>query len=237
VPVLGEVMINGRPRRVVMVANRTGFFYTLDRATGELLVAKAYVETSWAKQIGKDGRPVLLPGNIPTEKGTLTCPDIFGGTNFAPPAFDPAQRVYFVNARESCAVYYSWKPEYQPGESFSGGSTTRGAGGRDKNFGAVRAIDPATGERKWEFRLIEPPLAGVLATASGLLFTGDAEGNLLTLDSRTGKLLWRYQMGSNLHGTSPTTFMLDGRQVLLVPAGGMLTAWALPDVRRTPTQQ
>ena len=119
--------------------------------------------------------------------------------------------------------------------SFTGGAITRGVGGREKNYGALRAIDPATGERKWEFRLINPSYTGLLSTASGLVFAGDTEGNLLALNSRSGKLVWRYQMGSNLHGTSPTTFMLDGRQVLLVPAGTTLTAWALPNVPRTPS--
>ena len=86
-------------------------------------------------------------------------------------------------------------------------------------YGALRAIDPATGDRKWEFKLPTPATAGLLTTASNLIFSGDNEGNLLALDSRTGKLLWSYQMGANLHGTSPTTYMLDGRQHLLVPAG------------------
>ena len=86
-------------------------------------------------------------------------------------------------------------------------------------YGALRAIDPATGERKWEFRYLTPSTAGLLTTASGLIFSGDAEGNLLALNSRDGKLLWRYQMGAAMHGTSPTTYMLDGRQHVLVPAG------------------
>src|SRR5258705_4314431 len=102
-------------------------------------------------------------------------------------------------------------------------------------FGALRAIDPATGERRWEFQYISPSTAGVLTTASGLVFSGDAEGNFLAFDSHAGKLLWRFQMGSALHGTSPITYMLDGRQQLLVPAGGTLTAWALRDVPRVPT--
>ena len=74
-----------------------------------------------------------------------------------------------------------------------------------------------------------PSRAGILTTASNLLFSGDGEGNLLVLDSRTGALLWRYQLGATLHGTSPITYMLDGRQHVLVPAGTTLTAWALPD--------
>ena len=237
VPILGEMAINGKPRKVVMNANRNGFFYTLDRATGEVLTAKPFINTTWAKEIGKDGRPVLLPNNTPDEKGTTTCPDLVGGTNFNPPSFDPTQKLFFVAARETCAIYYAWKPEYRPGDSFTGGAIKGGVGGSEKNYGAIRAIDPATGERKWEFRLLQPGNPGIMTTASGLLFTGDTHGNLLALDSRSGKLLWNYQMGSNLHGTAPTTYMLDGRQILLVPSGQTLTAWALPDVARKPATQ
>ena len=234
VPILGELTVNGRARKVVMVANRNGFFYTLDRATGEVLVAKPYINTTWATEIGRDGRPVLLPGNMPSEKGTVTCPDLVGGTNFNPPSFDPSLRLFFVAARESCATYYSWKPDYKPGESYTGGAISRGVGGREKNYGAIRAIDPTTGERRWEYRTLNATFSGLLSTASGLVFGGDPDGNLLALDSRSGKLLWRFQMGSNLHGTAPTTFMVDGRQHLLVPAGTTLTAWALGDAPRVP---
>ena len=144
-------------------------------------------------------------------------------------------RLFFVAARETCAIFYSYKPDNTPpGERFVGGASSR-AGGREKNWGALRAIDPATGERRWELRYPTPAVPGVLTTASGLLFTGDAEGNLLAVESRTGKLLWHYQMGANLHHTAPTTYMVDGRQHLLVPAGGTLTAWALSDAPRVPS--
>jgi alcohol dehydrogenase (cytochrome c) len=235
VPILADLTIGGRERKVVMFANRNGFYYTLDRTNGEVILARPFVRVTWAKEIGTDGRPVLLPGNMPDEKGALTCPDITGGTNFYPPTYDPQQRLFFVTAREVCATYYAWKPEFTPGDRFTGGAAQRARGPDYPAYGALRAIDPTTGERKWEFRLLTPASAGLLSTASGLLFGGDAEGNLLALDSRSGKLLWRYQMGSNLHGTSPTTYMLDGRQHLLVPAGTTLTAWALPDVARVPS--
>ncbi|MQA30139.1 MAG: PQQ-dependent dehydrogenase, methanol/ethanol family [Luteitalea sp.] len=235
VPILADLTIGGQPRKVVMVANRNGFFYTLDRTTGKVITAKPFVQTTWAKEIAADGRPVVLPGHVPDEKGSTTCPDITGGTNFYPPSFDPKQGLFFVNAREVCMTYYAWKPEYTPGERFTGGAGQRPKGPEFTATGAIRAIDPVTAERKWEFPLITPATTGVLSTASGLLFAGDAEGNLLALDSRSGKLLWRYQMGANLHGTSPITYMLDGRQHLLVPSGTTLTAWALSEVPRVPS--
>jgi alcohol dehydrogenase (cytochrome c) len=224
VPVLADITIAGQQRKVVMFANRNGFYYTLDRTNGKVIAAKPFVTTTWAKEVDRFGRPIELPGHTPNEKGAVTCPDITGGTNFWPPTFDPSTRTFFVNAREVCMTYYAWKPEYKPGDRFTGGAGQRG----QEAYGALRAIDPATGERKWEFRYLTPSTAGLLTTASGLIFSGDAEGNLLALDSRDGKLLWRYQMGAAMHGTSPTTYMLDGRQHLLVPAGTTLTAWALP---------
>jgi alcohol dehydrogenase (cytochrome c) len=234
VPILADLTIAGQPRKVVMFANRNGFYYTLDRVTGKVIVAKPFVRVTWAEGIGSDGRPILVPGHVPDEKGELTCPDITGGTNFWPPTYDPRARLFFVNAREVCATYYAWKPEFTPGDRFTGGAGQRARGPDYRAYGALRAIDPITGERRWQFEYISPSTAGLLSTASDLIFSGDAEGNLLALDSRTGKLLWRYQMGANMHGTSPVTYMVDGRQHLLVPAGTTLTAWALPEVPRVP---
>ena len=228
VPILADLTIAGQLRKVVMFANRNGFYYTLDRTNGKIIVAKPFVMTTWAKEIGANGRPVLLPGNMPSEKGSVTCPDLVGGTNFWQPTYDPATRTFFVNAREVCMTYFSWKPEYTPGERFTGGAGQRVNSPDSPAYGALRAIDPVTGDRKWEFKYLTPSTAGLLTTASGLVFTGDADGNLIALDSRNGRLLWRYQMGAPLHGTSVITYMVDGKQQVLVPAGTTLTAWALP---------
>ncbi len=227
VPILADLPIGGQTRKVVMFANRNGFYYTLDRTNGKIIVAKPFVMTTWAKEIGADGRPVLIPGHTPDEKGEVTCPDLVGGTNFWQPSFDPSTRTFFVNAREVCMTFIAWKPTYVPGERFTGGSGQRVRASESPAWGALRAIDPATGDRKWEFKFLSPSTSGILTTASGLLFSGDSDGNLLALDSRSGALLWRYQMGATLHGTSPTTYMIDGRQHLLVPSGTTLTAWAL----------
>ena len=228
VPILADIEMDGELREVVLFANRNGFYYTLDRVTGELLVAEPFVHTTWAKEIGVDGRPVLLPGHIPDEEGEITCPDLRGGTNFWPPSFDPATGVFFVNAREGCMTYYAWEQEFIPGQRFTGGAGEYIRDDPDMpHYGALRALDPTSGERLWEFRYPTPSGAGLLTTASGIIFSGDDEGNLLALDSRSGELLWSYQMGSPMWGTSPITYMVDGRQYVLVPAGTTLTAWAL----------
>ena len=117
VPILADLPIGGQTRKVVMFANRNGFYYTLDRTNGKLIVAKPFVITTWAKEIGADGRPVLLPGHTPDEKGDVTCPDLVGGTNFWPPSFDPSTRMFFVNAREVCMTYYRVEARIQAGRA------------------------------------------------------------------------------------------------------------------------
>jgi alcohol dehydrogenase (cytochrome c) len=226
VPVLGDLTISGQPRKVVMFANRNGFFYILDRVTGKVIRAKPFVETTWAKEVGSDGRPVLLPGHLPDEDGSKTCPDLGGGTNFMSPSYDPTAGLFFVTARETCATFFGFDQKFKPGEQYEAGGTQRP---RDqKNFGALRAIDPVTGQMKWEFRYPTVSSAGVLTTASGLVFGGDGDGNVIAFESRSGKPLWHYQLGFGMRSTSGTTYMLDGRQYLLVPSGSMLTAFALP---------
>ena len=226
VPVLADLTIGNQPRKTMLFANRNGFFYVLDRTNGRMILAKPFVTQTWAKEISPEGRPILLPGYMPTEEGTRTCPDLGGGTNFFSPSYDPAQRLFFVNARETCAIYYSWNEPFREGEQYEAGGTTRPPDQR--NFGALRAIDPLTGERKWEFRYPTPSSSGILTTASGLVFSGDGEGNIIALDSRSGKYLWHYQVGVGLRSTGGTTYMVDGRQYLLVPSGSALTAFALP---------
>jgi hypothetical protein len=112
-------------RKVVIFANRNGFFYVLDRVNGKLIYGKPFIQTSWAKEIRADGRPVLLPGSLPSDKGTRVCPDQSGGTNWMSPSFDPALGLLFVTARDACGTFYNWQDEYKPGEGFRGGAVSR----------------------------------------------------------------------------------------------------------------
>jgi alcohol dehydrogenase (cytochrome c) len=231
VPVLAEIMFGGQRRKVVLNANRNGFFYVLDRETGKALLAKPFVRTTWAKEVDEKGRPVVLPNTIPNEKGANVCPATAGGTNFMTPSFDPRLGLFFVTAREGCMTFYAWKVDYVAGDSFRGGAGVANDG-PDGSYGALRAIDPSTGALRWEFKYASPTSAGVTSTASGLVFAGDSEGNFIALDGKTGKDLWHYQTGAAIFG-SANTFMLDGRQYVLIPAGTNLTAFALPDAAVT----
>jgi alcohol dehydrogenase (cytochrome c) len=116
VPILADLTISGQPRKVLMFANRNGFFYVLDRVTGKVIVAKPFVETTWAKEIGADGRPVILPGHLPDEDGEKTCPDLGGGTNFFSPAFNPATRACSTSPRARRARPYGYEQTFKQGQ-------------------------------------------------------------------------------------------------------------------------
>jgi alcohol dehydrogenase (cytochrome c) len=222
VPVLAELDLDGRSRKVVMVANRNGFFYVLDRTTGELLRGTPYTATTWAREIGPDGRPIVL-----NDDGSQGClPDPWGATNFNPPSYDPRLELFFVNTRETCATYHADPPRQVQGEVNVGGIVWTD---RDSAFGALRALDAATGALRWEFRFPSPSLAGVMSTASGLVFAGDQEGNFVAFSAATGENLWHYQTGTAIWGAAAMTYLLDGRQQVLIPSGGALVSFALAD--------
>ncbi len=233
VPVLADVPLNGQTRKVVMLANRNGFFYTLDRQTGKLLNAKPFTDSAknWAREIGSDGRPVVLD-DIGTDEKCL--PDFRGGTNFQPPSYDPVRRLFFVTARETCVVYTPKRPNKIVMGGLSPSGSVRRVDGREQ-FGALRAIDVSTSTVKWEHRFPGYPstvtldlTGGATSTASGVVFSGDNEGYLNAFDATTGSLLWRYQTGAPVWGAPPITYMLDARQYVVVPSGIAIIAFALP---------
>jgi alcohol dehydrogenase (cytochrome c) len=129
-------------------------------------------------------------------------------------------------ARETCAIYSPQKQEVVPGRVLMGG-------GMEKlpapDWSALRALDPRTGEMKWEFKFPISSLAGVMSTASGVVFAGDQEGFFHAFDGRNGRKLWTYRMGSPIWGGAGMTYMLDGRQYVLIPAGNTLVAFGLPE--------
>ena len=225
VPVLADVDVAGRRRKLVMVANRNGFYYTFDRTNGAFLGARPFIRQTWAREIGPSGRPVRMPDIDPNDNGVTVCPDALGGTNFMSPSFSPATGLFYVMARETCGTFWGWDSERIEGQLYEGGAMSFPPG--VVRYGAIRALDAVTGEGRWEFRLVSPAWGGLLSTASGLLFGGDQEGNIIALDAATGKHLWHYTLGAPIYA-APTTIMVDGRQLVLMPSGTTLTAFALP---------
>jgi len=224
IQVLADLTIGGKPRKTLITANRNGFFYVLDRTNGSIIQAKPYVTTTWATEVDAKGRPIELPNQRPTPAGTRTCPDLAGGSSYTSPSFDPVRHLFFVSARETCQVFVA----YPPPEKYELGSMVMGGGSRNRGgTGVLRALDPVTMQKKWEVPYGEPSYSGVLSTASGLVFAGDDEGTLMAVHADTGKVLWRHQLPGMFWGAA-STVMVDGRQLVLMPAGQTLTAFALP---------
>jgi alcohol dehydrogenase (cytochrome c) len=222
--------IRETPRKLLVQANRNGFFYVLDRTTGTFLHAKPFVLVTWAKQIGSDGRPVLLPGGHPTPEGAYVCPAVRpGATNAGSASYHPLTQLVYVAAAEECEVFRSdSQATYRPGRRYMGGTHHRRPG--DRPWGALRAIDPANGAIRWEFKTFSPPLAGTLTTAGGIVFAADMEGYVMAFHARSGKLLWRLQTGAPVRG-NPISFAIDGRQHIAIACGSSLFTFALPRSR------
>jgi alcohol dehydrogenase (cytochrome c) len=226
-PLLVDAQWEGRQRKLILHANRNGFFYVLDRTDGSLLRATPFVKKlTWASRIGPDARPVLNRNQVPTPEGTTVCPAVEGATNWFSTAFDPARGLYFVQALEKCTVYTLVPGTWEAGKSFYGGTTRNvpGEGGEK----SLRALDLATGGVRWELPQIGPANSwgGVLATAAGLVFFGDDSGAFAAADSAMGRRLWEFQTNV-LWKASPMTYVFDGRQYVAIAAGGAILAFSL----------
>ena len=224
IPVLLDAKIGGRMRKLIATANRNAFFYLLDRGTGEFLLGTPYAKQTWAKGLDPRGRPIVLPNTDPSEKGTLVWPSLQGAANWYSPAYSPQTGLFYHSAREMSSIYFKADVEYKPGEYFMGGGEQQIAG--DKAYGAVRAIEPTTGRIRWEFRLLSPPWAGLMATAGGIVFGGSNEGNFFALDDRSGKVLWQFQTGAKINA-NPVSFTSEGRQRIAIAAGHALFVFGL----------
>lgn len=210
--VLVDTTWKGQPAKLLLHADRNGFFYVFDRTTGERLLSKSFLHRlTWASGIGSEGRPVRLP------PGDLNCPD--HATNWNGTAFSPATRLYYVIAIEKCTLNLrpgSWKNALPP---------------EDPAAKYLRAIEIETGRIAWEVKLVGPidgkRVAGILGTAGGLLFYGDPSGYLVAADERNGRTLWKMPLHATLK-TSPMTFTANGKQYVTLAAGSNIMTFALP---------
>jgi alcohol dehydrogenase (cytochrome c) len=225
IPVLLNLDIDGKPRQLLAHANRNGFFYLLDRTDVKFLFAKPFSNVTWAKDVGPDGRPHLLPAAEMSREGKVVCPGAAGATNWMSPSFSPQTGLLYVSTREQCDLFSAAPQPFHPGHPYLGSVYYKPSA--EKAWGALRAIDPFTGEVKWEFKHLSPPWAGTLSTAGGLVFTGDMEGYLIAFDARTGKDLWHFETGSPIFA-SPMTYAVDGKQYIAIASTGILITFALP---------
>ncbi len=210
--VVVDAMYRGQPRKLLLHADRNGFFYVFDRTNGELLLAKSYLsKLTWASGIDAKGRP------IPAPPSDLSCPD--HATNWNGTAFSPVTKLYYVMAIEKCTVNLrpgSWKNARPPD---------------DPGHKVLRALDIETGKIVWEAPQVGPidgkRVAGVVGTAGGLLFYGDPSGYFVAADERDGKTLWRVPLNAAIK-TSPVTYSVNGRQYVSLAAGSNIMTFALP---------
>ena len=218
---LADLQTGGQPRKVMIQANKNGFLYVLDRTNCQPVAANAYVKVNWATQIDKEtGRPVITD----IYKKFLAGEEVeiypSRGTNAVPIAFNPNTGLVYVN---------TWAvPRLQklaPSNPQALGTVSTGVTARNPTFkpddvvGAFVAINPLTGERKWEAPLTGvPSAAGMLATDGGLVFSGKLTGEFLALDADTGKTLWQFKVSSSVNSTA-ITYTHKGRQYITVASG------------------
>jgi alcohol dehydrogenase (cytochrome c) len=222
IPVLVDGMFRGKPRKMLLQASRNGYFFVLDRTNGESLLTEPFGPTNWALGIDKKGQPIPNPAKDPAPDGRLIAPDEGGLTNYRSPSFDPKTGLFIVSKSISYGIYFTKPADGSWG--WAGGDY----GIWEESY--LDAIDYQTGKVRWSHQIgfNDGSDAGVLTTASGLTFTGDATDNMLAIDTATGKSLWHAGLGGDIQ-FSPTTYELDGRQYVLIGAGPTLFAWALPE--------
>jgi alcohol dehydrogenase (cytochrome c) len=223
--VLLDKEFRGRRRKLLVNANRNGFYYVLDRSTGEFLHGKAYVKQTWASGLDDRGRPMRLPNTFPTEEGVHVYPQVAGGTNWMSPSYSPLTGLMYVPVREGGSLYFKAEAHYKPGRRFQGGFFNNEQVSHDW-YGAVRALDPLTGTTRWEHRLLTPPWAGVMATGGGLVFAGTDDGYFKALDAGSGKEIWHANLGGRVIA-SPISFEVNGRQRIAIAAGSSLFVFGL----------
>jgi alcohol dehydrogenase (cytochrome c) len=247
VPVLADMNWRGGPRKLLFWADRNGFFYVLDRTTGQFLLAEAFVKQNWNAGFDKSGRPIMSVNSASSGEGTLIFPDLQGGTNWFSPSFSVRTGLFYVNARDKQSyLYIKAKQAFEEGTEYKseGHLAKRPAppavGTNQDQYTAVRALDPTTGQARWEFKLDAGPdlsifhdykadhgAAGILTTGSDLLFTGGRQGTFVALDARNGELLWKQQLGGSLL-MNPMTYAVQGKQYIAVAAGMSLFVFGLP---------
>jgi alcohol dehydrogenase (cytochrome c) len=220
----------GRPRKLLLHANRNGFFYVFDRRDGTLLLAKPFVEKlTWASGIGSDGRPIRLPNQEPTSAGTHVCPSQDGATNWFSPSFNPATGLYYVQTFEKCSIYTkSDGGEWEAGKPYLGGTQKTAKDPEPRRV--LKAIAIGTGAIKWSLPQPGPAQSwgGTLATATGLVIAATDDGALMAVDATTGRPLWSFQTNQSWKA-SPMTYTFDGRQFVAIAAGPNILAFSVRD--------
>ena len=227
--VLVDTTLDGQRRKLLVQASRNGFFYVLDRTNGKLLIAKPFVRSlTWAREIGADGRPVLVPGKVPTPEGTTICPSSHGASNWYSASYNPSTGLYYVQTLENCNIFVKNVSEWAAGRSYMGGSTRQSPEGANQKI--LRAIDVKTGKIVWELPQTGPGQArgGTLATAGELVFFCDDQDRFMAVDASTGKPVWQFPFNGTFRA-SPMTYQFDEKQYVAIASGSNVVVFGLVD--------
>ncbi len=226
--ILADRTIDGAPRKLVLQADRNGIFYVLDRNTGKLVLGKPYTNQTWNGGFHPDGSPILLPGWMASPEGSTVSPGMVGGTDWNNPSYDPAQsRLYVTITTGGLTGFRSAPEQYEPGREYMGGRPFFVP--NQEHHGELIAIDTATGNRVWTYRLYrESMAAGVTATSGGLVFLATGDGNLIALNAASGQPLWHFHAADSI-ASAPISYAVDGKQYVAISAGNTLYSFALPD--------
>ncbi len=227
IPVLADVEMPDGPRRAMLWANRNGFYYTLDRETGEFLLGKPFALQTWAEGLDENGRPIRVPGMFPSPEGTVVAPTAGGATNWWSPAFNPRTGLLYVNSFDGEGEFFLRDEEYVEGERYTGGGV-QSPQPMDNYRSAIRAIDPATGDIRWEFEMKPRARSGVLATAGGLVFSATVDGYFFALDAESGEELWHIPLGGPVNA-NPMTYAVDGQQYVTMAVGNTVYSFGLDE--------
>ncbi|HXW54583.1 MAG TPA: PQQ-dependent dehydrogenase, methanol/ethanol family [Candidatus Cybelea sp.] len=226
-PVLADRAENGTTRRLLVQANRNGFFYVLDRANGKFLHATRFVEKlNWASGVDPSGRP-KPSGRVPTADGTEVCPGIDGATNWYSPSYDPGTGLFYVMALESCNLYFAKPKPFARGETYYNTGTQLSPDEQAQKV--LLALSVADGRVVWRYPQIGrgDSWGGTLTTRGGLVFLGDDSESLEAVEAANGRPLWHFNTGQPMRA-SPMTYAVDGAQYVAIAATSDVFSFALP---------
>jgi len=237
VPVLVDGEWQGKPRKLMMWANRNGLFYVLDRTSGQFLSGKPFAKVTWMNGFDERGRPMKVAAAASSREGVLVYPGNQGATNWYSPSFSPRTGLFYIPTwADYSSLFVKQDVDYVEGQLFAGGGpknletqpTTQvfNYSKEGDPYGAIRALDPKTGDRKWEFKMADVSDAGILTTATDLLFSGGRDGYFFALDARNGSPLWKASLGAPVR-SGPMTYAVNGKQYVAVNAGNSLFVFAL----------
>ena len=225
IPILIDIEFDGRPRKLLLFPNRNGFFYVLDRVTGEFLRGTAFAKQTWAERIDENGRPIRIPGMLPNEEGVLVYPSVNGAANWWSNTYSPRTELLYVVTYDGADTFFIGEDEYVPGEMFVGGAPERYVP-LETYASMIRALEPRTGETRWEFPLQPKTQSGLLSTASDLVFGGSVDGYFYALDAVNGAELWRINVGGNVKA-APISYMVGTVQYVTIAAGNSILTFGL----------